>query len=436
MAATPPTLAGVREHADAIIKKAVDDGRIAPDGTASDTAALTPTFSKGTAALDPNTGRPVVPKEQGQAPAFADGKVPLPQDATAPTVVAAPAAAAVVEAQPGTAAPVVEARADAAEAVAQAIVDEYGDFEFDDPDLGTKFTMRAPKQFLETAKRGYGRRTTYDKAVSYLKNADPVFRAMVEDGRINKLLPLIQRALEDPAYGEYVTSGFTRAQQGLPLIEQARIEAAAAGAAAMAAPAVEESNPFVDPEMVTLRQRTEAIERDWQAFQAERQQQTQTQTQQREQTQRNITLMTGAHQDLAAAYPGVFSPQLGDQDPAWKAAYEYAKDAGYLNRYDLRAAIVFGGQGWRSLEAERIAATSSPAAAALATVDARMLDTARREAAGSAATVSGGGVGQAQPVPTPPKPGTKNPDGTMKEQALYMAEVQAWHQQYGKLKGA
>lgn len=435
MAATPPTISGVREHADSIINKAVADGRIAPDGTASDTAALTPVFSKGTAALDPNTGKPVVPRAQGEAPPFEAGHVPL--ESAAPVVAppgVAPAAAAVVAAQPGTAAPVVAERADAAEAVAQAIVDDYGEFEFEDPDLGTKFTMRAPKQFVETAKRGYGRRTALDRAMSNYKNADPVFRSMVEDGRLNKLLPLIQAALDNKEYGEFVTQGFQRLQQGVPLIEQARAEAAAAGAAAIAAP--EESNPFVDPEVVSLRDRTAAMERDWQAFQAERQQQTQTQAQHREQTARNTSLMAGAHQDLAAAYPGVFNAQLGDQDPAWKAAYEYAKDAGYLQRYDLRAAIVFGGQGWRQLEAERIAATASPAAAALATVDARMLDTARREAAGSAATVSGGGVGQAQPIPTPPKPGTKNPDGSMKDQGTYMAEVQAWHQQYGKLKGA
>lgn len=427
MAGTP-TLPGVREKADQIIKEAVDSGRIAPDGTASDTAALTPTFSKGTAALDPNTGRPVVPRAQGEAPPFEAGHVPLPTEG-GPSAAAAPIVTGTTEA-PAAAA----AGADAAEAAAQAIVDEYGEFEFEDPDLGTKFTMRAPKQYVEVAKRGYGRRTTYDKAVSYLKNADPVFRAMIEDGRINKLLPLITAAIENEEYGKYVTGGFQRLQNNQPLIEQARAEAAAAGAAAMGVPA--EVDPFIDPEVATLRERTAAIEREWAEEKASRQQQTQTQQQQQAQAKRNMDLMAGAHQDLAAAYPGVFNTQLGDQDPAWKAAYEYARDAGYLNRYDLRAAIVFGGQGWRSLEAERIAATGSPAAAALASVDARLLDTARREAAGSAATVSGGSVGGSAPPPIPAKPGTKNPDGTMKDQARYMAEVQAWHQQYGKLKQA
>jgi hypothetical protein len=433
MATTPPTVSGVREHADKILAKAVEDGRLTPDGEAAKAAALTPTFSAGTAALDPNTGKAIIPKDQGQAPAFTDGHVPLPADK--PTGAALGAPAAEPNAAPAVAAPQAAAGAAAAEGVAATAAEEYEEFEFEDPDLGAKFTMRAPKQYAEFARRGYGRRTAYDKAISYLKNADPVFRSMIEDGRVNKLLPLIQRALEDPAYGEYVTSGFQRSTQGLPLVEQAVVEAARAGAAA-AAPVIEDINPFVDPEITTLRQRTEAIEREWQAEKAARQEQTQTAQQRDAAMRRNITLMQGAHQDLAASYPGTFRPDLGDQDPAWKAAYKYAQDAGYLNRYDLRAAIVFGGQGWRSLEAERLAATSSPAAAALGQMDAQLVDAATREAAAAARTVAGGAVAQTVAAPIPPKPVPKNPDGSMKTKEEFMGQVLHWEQTYGRLKQA
>lgn len=423
-------LPGVREKADQIIQSAVESGRIAPDGTASDTAALTPTFSKGTAALDPNTGKAIVPREQGQAPPFEAGKIPLPTDAPAGGAVAA-----APPTQTDVPAPAAAAGAAAAESVAEAIAEEWERFEFEDPDLGTKFTLQAPKQFADVAKRGYGRRTAYDKAISYLKNADPVFRSMIEDGRINQLLPLIKAAMENKEYGEFVTGGFQRLQQGVPLVEQARIEAAAAGAATVAAPAPDD-DPFRDPEVVTLRERTAAMERDWQAFQAERAETKQTQQQQQQAAKRNMEQMAGAHQDLAQSYPGVFNVALADKDPAWTAAYNYAKDAGYLQRYGLREAIIFGGQGWRAQESERLAATSSPAAAALGQLDNVLVNNARREAAAGAATVSGGAVSHAAPTPVPAKPGTKNADGTMKDQGVYMAEVQAWHQQYGKLKQA
>lgn len=451
MAATPPTREGVRAHADEIIARATADGRLTPDGEAAKAAGLVPVFSKGTAALDPNTGKPIIPKDQAKVPEFTEGeKKPLPGEPNAEIV--APAAASpapVATSAPAIAPPQAEAGAAAAEAAATAIAEEYDEFEFEDPNFdggAVKIPIRVPKRFAASAKRGYDKRTTYDRAVSYLKNADPVLRAMIEDGRINQLLPLIKAAMENDDYGKFVTGGFQRLTQGLPLVEQARIEAAAAGAAAGAA--LDESvNPFVDPEMVTLRERTAAIEREWTEEKERRQQTQQAQQQQQAQVQRNIANMQGAHQDLAAAYPGMFNPQLGDQDPAWKAAYKYAEEAGYLRRYDLRAAIVFGGQGWRGLEAERLAATASPAAVALGQMDTELANAAAREAAAAARTVAGGAVATAIPAAIPPKPVPTYPPGQapldangkpvlLKPKDVFMAEMLAWQQQYGRLKEA
>jgi hypothetical protein len=453
MAANPPTREGVRAHADSIIAKAVADGRLTPDGEAAKAAALTPTFSEGTRALDPNTDKPIITAP----PAFAEGeKRALPGEPN--PAIEAPAArpAAVAPAAAESAAPAVAptqaaAGAAAAEAAATA-AEEYAEFNFRDPDLDIDIPIRVAKKFEETVKRGYGRRTDIDRTRSYLKNAEPELREMIEDGRMQKLLPLLRHALQNEEYGKLVTSAYQRSTQGLPLVEQAAIEAARAGAAAaLATPAapVEPAfvDPFVDPRLTTLEQRLEAQERATAEWNAARERESQTAAQRQAQTQRNIGLMQAAHQDLARAYPGVFRPELGDKDPAWTQAYQYAERSGYLNNYDLRAAIVFGGQGWRSLEAERIAATASPAATALGQMDAQLVDAATREAAAAARTVSGGAVAQAQPAAIPPKPVPTYAPGTapmgpngkpldIKPREVFMAEILDWETKYGRLKQA
>jgi hypothetical protein len=474
--ATGTGLPSVRAHADSVIKKMKESGAIAPDANAAALAGAVPSFSRGTATLDPNTGDPIVPGDSAPPP-FTDGGVAMPADAPAAEPIAGPegtaktaqeliaehaarVAAAAGAPAPESAAPQngaapIEAPASApaspqtgaaaAEAAAEAVADrfaEFEEFEYEDPDLEVKIPVRVPKNYAQTAKRGYGRRAALDRMISYYKSADPVLRQLVEDGRINAILPLLQRALTDPAYGEYVTQGYERAQRGLPLMEAARAEAAAAASS----PTVpggngngdfdpsafiaqfEAEDPFAAERLKPLIGYIENMGKSFAQLQAERTTATQRQQQEAEQRRRRGEAMAGAHQDLAATYPDLFNLSLGTKDPAWKKALQVAQEAGYVDRYgDLRAAIVFGGQAVAAMEAERVAATASPTAAALAAGELRNMDLARQQAAAASRTVGAGAPTHAPPPAPPQRPTTMMPDGrTAKPAAQYLAEMQQY----------
>jgi hypothetical protein len=443
------TLPGVREKMTEIAAKAVKDGRIPADTASGGAAGLVPNFSKGTRPLDDN-GATI---EERQPPAFETAHVDLPASTEttgpAPSSATPPAAAPVAgSATPAreaaasapaavagtTEAPVAAAAgATAAEAVAEAIAEKMAEFTFHDPDLDMDIPISVPERFAESAKKGYTRRTTYDKSVSYLKNAEPVLREMIEDGRIQRLMPFLQRAIQDPEFAQAVSDVYTRRVAGQPMLEAAVREIQAAPPAG--APATEAYvDPFVDPQVAELRTQTAEL-LAWRRAQEEQQRTTQqTQAQRDEQQRRNNGLLAAGHRDLANAYPGIFKPELGERDPAFIAAMDYARRAEYTNNYDLRAALVFGGQGWRQIEAERAAATGSTAASALAAVDTRLVEAASREARNAASTVAGGAIATTTAVQPPPLPKTTMPDGSLN--VNYMRDKIAWEQQYGRLKGA
>ncbi len=433
----------VREHADALIAGMVADGKILPDADAAARAAGMPTFSKGTATLDPNTGQPVAPKVK--TPEFTEGSaIAVPEDApvggapdlrTKEAIIAsiAPPDAATAAAPPAQAAGAAAAEAAAEQALAQA-ADEYEEFEFEDPDLEgpeghIKYPIRVPKNYLETAKRGYGRRAAYDRAIRWLKEAEPVLREMVEDGRIRQVLPLIQAAMGNQAYGDYVTQGFQRLQQGLPLIEQARQEAAAAGAAPAPTGAefdLSQDDPYFAERVRPILARQEGLQQRLDRMEAERQQAEQRQQEDyRLNTQRAME-MHAAHQDLARAYPGQCNPSLGPNDPFWVKAIALAKEAGYVDAYGIRAGIVFGGQQAHLIEQERLAATASPSAAGLRQAEERHLELARQQAAQASRAVSAGAPTPAPPPPAPQAPSTRNPDGSLKRPGDYLRESQQY----------
>lgn len=452
MTQTTTPLPPVREKLEQIQAKAVADGRISAADAGNGAGAALPSFSKGTVPLD-DTGKPIIGRgTPDRAPGeFTEGATIPP--VTEGSAVTPPGAAAVVPPAQAASAPAGVAPAEAAagaaaaETAAAALADEYEDVSIRDLDLDADVSIRVPKQYAGVVKRGYDKRTSYDRKMSFLANAEPVLKELILDGRINALLPVIDAALKNEAFGKYVTDAFRRVERGDPL-EAAVREIQAAPPAAALPQEPQFVDPFVDPRIQTLEDRVAANDRamtEWRDAQTRAQQ---TQQQQQEQVRRNTTLMAGAHQDLASAYPGVFDTRLGSEDPAWKAAYKYAQDSGYLQRYDLRAAIVFGGQGWRQMEADRLQATQSPAAAAIAATETRLLDTATREAAAAARTVSGGAAAQSTMPAPPPKPvptyapGQAPLDPTtgkprdIKPREEFMAEMLAWQEQYGRLKQA
>lgn len=428
-----------REFADTRLAELRDAGKISASGDGSPLAGAVPTFSKGTAALD-DDGQPIIPKSQQQVPSFQEQHVDLPKPTDtqggAPPQAQEPAPA---PSQPEP--PPQQQAAAATEAVAQQIADEWDEFEFEDPDLNTKITMRAPKQYAEVVKRGYGRRAAHDRAISYAKNADPILRQMIEDGRINQVLPLIRAAIEDNEYGQFVAEAYQRRQRGESLLQQAIREHQAPVAnppQQVDLAALETQDPFlaeqVRPIVAPLMAEIQTLKSGYQTWEQQRQAQEQAA---REAQQRSIQIaneLRGAHEDLAAMYQGRFSTERGPNDPLWQTANQIAREGQYCERYGYRAGMIFAGQAAVAMEQERLAATQSPTAQVLQQAEARLLTAAQSEAARSAQTVSGGGPGASAPAPIPPKPTPKNPDGTLKPKDEYLAAVAAWHQQYGRMK--
>jgi len=468
----------VREHAQKLHDAMVDRGAIAPDSSTAALAGAIPTWSKGTVALDESTGRPV--GVQQELPAFTDGGVAAPSEAAAPDgAVQAPVASAPIpaaSAEPaapsgktaeeilaehnarlaaaaaptnGHAAvaetPAAAAGATAADEAAQAVVDAWADaeeFEFEDQDLGTKIPMRVPKQFAQSVKRGYGKMAAYDRARSYLANADPALRPLIESGQLNQFLPLIQAALGDSEFGDFVVKGYQRRQQGLPLIEQARQEAAAAGATPQyaqqpyQAPVIDEAalaaaDPYLAEQMRPVLSTMQALQQRVDSYEQQRatevQRQQQTAAQQQAESTRINTEVAQAHRDLSQMFPGAVHLEQGARDPYLERAISYAREAGYVQRYGIAAGIVFGGQQIAAFEAERAQATASPAAAAMNQADnARLTELARQEAARSSQSVGGGAPAQAPPTAPPVRPSTQGADGKRKPADQYMQEMQRY----------
>lgn len=464
MAATPPKLETVQQHADGIMAKVLADRGVGIEDTeAARQAASVPAFSAGTAALDAD-GKPIVPKRQATLPEFTEGATVAVPEADGSAKIAAPEAPtskeailAAHQARLEEATPAPPAEAAAAQATGAAVADEAAagiaadvwaktvDFDFDDPDHeGMKIPVRVPEQFLPIAKAGYGRRSAYDRAIRYLKDADPTLRPLIEDGRLQQMLPLIKAALDDPqGFGEYVYQGYQRKTQGLPLIEAARVEAAAAAAPTVAAATalptqaefarLEEENPFfaeqLRPFMQAQAATNQRLETLQQRLDREDAQRTEAQTRQahsQQQQRQNNQQLSEAHRDLAAMYAGQYNPTAQINDPMFKRAFDYAREAGYHQAYGLKAGTIFGAQQIAIMEQERLEATGSPAAAALAQVEQRNGALARTEAAAASRTVGGGAPLRATPPPPPQRPTTMNVDGTMKAPAQYRDEMAVW----------
>ncbi len=435
-------VSSVRAHAEALKDRLVADGKIQSDPQAAAMSAGLPTFSKGTATLDPNTGKPVAPPQA--APEFSTEKV-APLEGTETTGTTQPQVPA-TETQPQAAAPALApqqqaagtAAADAAAAQVTDAFAEYEQLDLDEPDFpDVKVPVRVPKQYAQIMKRAFPRRADYDRIRQRWGEAAPILEPLLQDGRIKQVLPLLERALKDPVYGDFVWNGYERMQRGLPPIEQAIQQATQLAQTPPPLPAQTQTpggEPLVDPfldeylrndprfkKLETMEQRFEALERERQA-EAQRQQS----AQQQQQQQANQMML--AHQDLERMYPGQFSTRNGPTDAGWQKAMQFAKDYGYIGNYDLRAAIIFGAQRWLEYETDRLAATASPAAQVLEQVDAQAAELARRQAAALAAPGAGGVTQTSMPTPPPPKPSRYQADGkTLKPAEQFLSEIRDWN---------
>lgn len=448
-------LPSVQEHAQSIMDKVIAERGPVEDLEAARQAASVPTFSAGTAAIHPTTGKPILPKDQQQVPEFAEGQVAVPeadgsekvepeaapsskeailaahQERLKATEAVQAEAAAAPEPEPAPQVAGAAAAETAAEAIADDLWAEMDEFTFADPDIETEIPIRVPKKYAETVKRGYGRRAALDREIRYAKEAEPVLRQLISDGTIHNVLELIQFARDNPEYGQLVTGAFNRAKQGLPLIEQAKIEAAASAIAPPPAAVPDalpsEDDPFGFSAMVNpLRKEIETLQQRIAREDAERQATVARAAQQQQQNAQRDAEVRAAHADLARAYPGHARLDLGPSDPFFQKAVAQARTAGYGEAYGLRAGIVFGAQMAMQIEQERLSATSSPTADALRTAENQHGELARREAAAASRKVGAGAAMHAAPPPLPARPTSFRPDGSLKTPAEMLRDNQMY----------
>lgn len=401
----------VRSHADKLIAQLADSGKI-PTPTEPDFSGepSTPQFAQTTVAPNVDT--------QPQPPAA----TPPPAATTEQPPADAPAAAA----------PAPSAGTQAADAAAAAIADpfgEYDEFEVDEPDFpDMKIPVRVPKQYAQIMKRAIPRRADYDRIRGRWREYADQIEPLIRDGQIKQYLPFIEMAQRDQEFAQFVEQAARRRLAGLPMTEQVR--QAVEQAATQAAPATDDQG-FVDPFLEEALKndprikRLETIEQRLERQEQERREQQVREQQMREQQVAFDTQLRRAHDELGQRYPGRFTPGVPN-DPAFSAAFNYAKQAGWLEDYGYRAGIIFGADAVYRMEQERLAATASPAARMIENGDVAAQELARQQAAKLAAGAAGGTTQPSAPVVPPPKPSRTNPDGSLKSREQFMAEMSGW----------
>lgn len=456
-----PSTDAIAAHAQKLAEAAVSAGRIAPDGegaVANATAAL-PSFSAGTIAVDPDTGRPTTP---ASAPTALDSTETVAlDDADANAGAAAEAALAGKKAAKPAAsdkqrddkgkfvpdkpiaktstAPVTPAAKDAAvEDKAAQILDEWADaaeltFEHDD---GSKYTVRAKKAEAKQVERFNRRQAQADRAANYLGKYRQTLEPLILSGQLDAIQPIINRALVDKPFGEFIAQAFNRHLSGLPLNAaptpapmQQQAPPAAAVPQPFTPPAIEDPyiaeqlRPFFDQFGQIAQQNTQLQNRlsDW-----ETQQRTLAQQQaarQQEQRQREEAVKTG-HQWLAFDHPDRFKGDLVADKAEFDRVWRYATDGGYVNGdpNNMVMGMRLAAQRYYADRAEM----GSPAAEIINHVDQATLRAAQAQAASARAVSGSGGTVATQRKVAPTPPARKDASGKMKPIQQYMDEVQAY----------
>jgi hypothetical protein len=450
----------IAAHAQKLLKDAVDTGKILPDANAATSEAVVPSFSQGTVALDPNTGRPTVDHKPEPSVLDTTGTVPLPdaddteagaaaEAAAAGKSVAAPASADRERDERGKFTPAPdtapkpkkapktqEQRATAAEDAAQEILDEWADaaeleFEHDD---GSKYKIRTPKASAKQVERFNQRQAIVNRKAAFLDKARPALEPLIASGQLDAVLPLLQRALTDKDFSDFVTQAYNRRMIGQPLMPQTVVDnpspaqtrtqspqiAASATMPEISDPYIQEAvGPILQQQMAEIARLREA-QQNW-----EQQQQTaaQQQAQERARQEQQRAQVGAAHQDLVRMYPAVFTGDLSRDQREFDNVIRYARDSNYANTYGIRAGIILAAQ---HLQAER-ADSASPAAEMINNLDRATLRAANAQAA-SARSVTGGSAAAPRPAPKAPpaKPSPRDQTGRLKKPADYMRESQEY----------
>jgi len=450
--------ADIQDHMKQLLASTPGDQTLVPDAAAAASAAGIPGFSAGTVAMDPG-GRVVAPDAATDVPAFTAPPAAANDDADAGAALEAAAAgkprdpetgkfqptkAPDQAARPAASAPVAPRtevqRASAADSAASAILDDWADAEDVEyeGDGGAKFTVRAKKGEAEQVRRGYMRRAQYDRSTSYLNNYRETLEPLIANGRLQQIMPLLQRALQDPEYGEFVAEAYNRRVKGEPLTPQQAQVLQAVGVPTNAAqstgnPAEEyglEADPYLAEALRPMSNELAEL-RTWRAQQTQQAQQATDQQRrvQADQAQRANEVQWG-HYDLVQQFPGRFTGDLERDNAALQPIFRYAQESGYVQSYGIRAAIVLAAKAL----AEERADTGSPAAAVLSQIDRAQLAAANAQA-GAARSVGGGGTAAVAPRrrQAPPAPAMTDANGKRKPAKIWAEEMSAYQQQVAAL---
>jgi hypothetical protein len=444
----PPSLADVNTHARELVDKmtgakpAAAELHAEPLGGAVEPQLL-PDFSRGTEALDEETGKPIAGRA---AVALPEGDAGGTTDALAEAKAEIAGTAAPKERDPASGRFVSEAAADvsqetpaavpeaapagavAAEAAAAAILDkpdpwaDYEDIEVQDPDLDKTFTIRAPKADANAVRNGYLRRADYSRKTMFLADTQKVLEPLVADGRLRNILPLIQYAIEHPEFGNFAADAYNRAIRGLPLTEaqtQAATAAAAAAPAAAApvAPLTEAEDPFLaealKPYNDKLGQVTNLVEK----MAREEEQRRTAETNAAREYQYRVNVGNQGYALLTQRYGDEFSGDPERDKNSFMRAVNYGRASGLFDQYgESPATIVLA---YEDLRRAREEASASPAVAAVAAA------TERKVASANAAAVSTGTPASAPQVKKVPPPPATRVNGVAADPKEYIRQQMA-----------
>lgn len=433
-----PSIADVNQEAHRLIEERAKQRGIPLDATAAETAALVPPFSKGTTALDPTSGEPIIGGGQpvadvtsdagGDAMAAAQAEIAGEPEPTAPKKrdsktgqfiaekPAAPVAAvepapteqpAAVAAQPAQAAS--EA---AAEAVAGEATDPwaaYEEIEYEDPTLEKKFKVRVPKDDAKLLRGGYMRQADYSRKTLQLAAARNALLPLIEDGSISNLLPLIAMGTRDQEFAQVVAEIAQRRVRGEPMLPAATV-----AAPQPTQPPSQPSQEFqldenADPYLAgVLKQTVQPVAAQLEELRGmvkgmattEEQRAAAEQAAVRE-NNRRIGVMMASHQALSQWFPDEFSGDINKDGELFQRVATYARDSGFAQAYpDNPLAMAMA---WRQYHDSRAQSASSPAVAAV-----EQRDVERRVATATAAAIPAGTPTTPQTKPKiPPMPPTR-----------------------------
>lgn len=472
----PGSRDAIAAHAQKLLDQGIKDGKIVADSAGALAAAAMPSFSEGTLAIDDNTGKPIIPgnavtapqitdgthidpnatgalgpeatgEEQAAAQAAAAGRANAPRDDKGQFIGDKPKEPAAAPASPPPA--IVPAdRAAAADAAAATILDEWADhvdlsFEQDD---GTKYTVRAKKGDAPQIERFNRRQAQVDRHASWMAKYRPTLEPLISEGRLDPILPVLQRALGDKDFGDAVVEMYNRRVTGAPLFPTAAAPPAGAPPASAPPAGAPPAAALVIPE-ITDPYIAETMAPVFASFQAQfaaqqarldgwENKQTTTAREQQERANaeraRNHQVYLG-HQDLARKYPTMFTGDVAKDQAALTPIFRYAREGGYTETYGARAGVLLAAEAYMQSRAE----TGSPAADMLNTIDRTMLAGAAAQA-GAARSVGGGSaaIPPARRPTAPIQPSPFDASGKRKDTRTHMAELQQYAEQLRQYQAA